>query len=93
MRLLAVAAAILLASGCAPSAHTVATDLQTTDKPVLSVCQIKWPQKPIPHVAIVQLSGDPLKDLVAIERAKEAELEERIAYEAKLEAAALACVK
>jgi hypothetical protein len=44
-------------------------------------------------VANVQLTGNPNVDAVLIERAKEAELEERIAYEALLEAAASACVQ
>lgn len=90
MRTLAIAAALLLtACDTAP----VATDVQVIEKPVQVACEIEWPDKPTPHVALVQLSGDLMQDLVRIWRAAEAELEERIAYEAKLEAAAKACVK
>lgn len=92
MRLALVLSLVLLA-GCGTQAHTVAVDVQTLDKPVSVGCTIVWPPKPVPHVANVQLTGNALVDLVLIERAKEAELEERIAYEKKLEAAAQACAK
>lgn len=87
------ALAVLLLASCAVGAQTVATDVQVVEKPVPVVCRLDWPPAPRPHVALVQLTGDPKKDLVLIERAKEAELEERIAYEGKLEAAARACLK
>lgn len=79
-------------AGCATGAHTVATDVQVIEKPVKVPCTIDWPQKPTAYVSLVQLSGDEQRDLPLLWRAAEAELEERIAYEAKLEAAALACV-
>jgi hypothetical protein len=84
--------AIPVLTGCSVGAQTVATDVQVVEKPVPVACRIDWPPAPRAHVALVQLTGDPKKDLVLIERAKEAELEERIAYEGKLEAAARACV-
>lgn len=90
MRILIVLAAISLA-GCT-AATTVATDVRVVEKPVPVRCAIDWPAAPVAHVAVVQLTGDAMKDLVLIERAKEAELEARIAYEGKLEAAARACV-
>lgn len=90
MRSLAIVAAVALLAGC--PAATVATDVQIVDKPVPIACTITWPEKPRPHVALVQLTGNLLVDLVLIWRAAEAELEERIAYEAKLEAAAQKCV-
>ena len=90
MRLLA-ALAVLFLAGCT-SATKVVTDVRVVEKPVPVRCTIDWPARPVPHVALVQLTGDPMKDLVLIERAKEAELGERIAYEVKLDAAARACV-
>lgn len=92
MRHLVQTSAFLLAlAGCA-GAETVATDVQTVDKPLAVACEIEWPAAPTPHVANVQLTGDPKVDLVLIWRAAEAELEERIAYEDKLEAAAKKCI-
>lgn len=91
MRTLSVLLAACLA-GCA-AATTVATDVRTIEKVVPVPCSIEWPEKPKAHVATVQLTGSPLADLLLIWRAAEAELEERIAYEKKLEAAARACVK
>jgi sterol desaturase/sphingolipid hydroxylase (fatty acid hydroxylase superfamily) len=93
--LLALAAIALLAflAGCAPGAHTVATDLEVVERPVEKTCVVEWPAKPVPHVALVQLTGVVLVDLVLIWRAAEAELEERIAYEIKLEAAARRCLE
>ena len=90
MRLLA---AICLAglTGCT-SATKVVTDVRVVEKPVPVRCSIDWPKAPIPHVALVQTTGDALKDLLLIARAMEAELGERIAYEVKLDAAARACV-
>lgn len=84
-------AAVVLLAGCATEATTVATDVQTVPKPIPVPCKFEWPARPTPYVAIVQLTGDPKQDLVPVERAKEAELEERIAYEVKFEAAAKAC--
>lgn len=92
-RLIALCAAVLLAGCGTPGAQTVAVDVKTADKPVSVGCLIEWPKPPIPYVALVQLTGDPKRDLVAIERAKEAELEAHRAYRIKLEAAARACVK
>lgn len=91
MRTIALISAALLA-GCETNPTKVVTDVQVVEKPVPVHCKIAWPTQPTSHVSLVQLTGDSLKDLVMIERAKEAELEERIAYEAKLEAAAQACV-
>lgn len=85
------AALILLLNGCAE--QPVATDVKVLEKPVPIACTIEWPAKPTPHVANVQLTGRLLEDMVAIWRAAEAELEERIAYEQKLEAAMKKCVK
>lgn len=90
---LALASALAGCGMFGPKAQTVATDLATIDKPVLTRCTIDWPALPVPHVANVQLSGDELADLVLIWRAAEAELEERIAYERQLEAAARKCVE
>jgi hypothetical protein len=87
----ALLACCLALGGCATGAHTVATDVKVIEKPVPVPCKFEWPQKPVPHVELVQLTGDIRQDLVLIERAKEAELEERIAYEIKFEAAAQAC--
>jgi hypothetical protein len=89
--LAAIAAALLLAGCGITGATKVATDVQVVQKPVSVGCTIAWPDKPIAYVEQVQLTGILLVDLVNIERAKEAELEARIAYEAKLEAAAKAC--
>lgn len=80
-------------AGCAPAAHTVATDVQIVEKPVPVPCRIEWPAKPTPHVALVQPSGNRAVDALLVWRAAEAELEERIAYEAKLEAAATRCME
>lgn len=92
MRLLALAL-VLLAGGCSFTRPTmVATDVKVVEKPVPVRCRIDWPVRPQPHVANVQLTGEPKVDAVLIERAKEAELEERIAYELKLEAAARGCL-
>lgn len=91
MRLAAIAAAALLA-GCVTTQTKVVTDVQVVEKPVPVRCEIKWPARPAAYVDQVQLTGRPLEDLVRIWRAAEAELEERIAYEKKLEAAAKACV-
>lgn len=88
--LLLIGCAVLL-FGCAQQAHTVATDVTTVDKPVPVGCRIEWPTKPTPHVALVQLSGNKHLDALLVWRAAEAELEERIAYEKKLEAAAREC--
>lgn len=93
LRKFAILACTALLVGCATGAHTVATDVQIVEKPVPVPCEFKWPDKPIAYVALVQLTGDDKKDLVLIERAMEAELEARIAYEKLLEAAALACSK
>lgn len=88
-----LALAALLAGCATPAAQMVATDVQTIEKPVAVPCKFKWPDKPVPHVALVQLTGNPMVDLVLIWRAAEAELGERIAYETLFEAAAKACVK
>jgi len=94
MRILLAIAAALLLSGCITTGGTkVATDVQTVDKPVSVGCKIDWPPLPVEYVANVQLTGNPAVDLVLVWRAAEAELEERIAYEKKLVAAAKACVK
>lgn len=77
-------------AGCAEP--LVATDVQTLDKPVATKCQIKWPAAPTQHVGNVQLTGNRHLDALLVWRATEAELEERRAYELKLEAAARACV-
>lgn len=91
MRILLLACCLGVAGCVTTGARTVATDVQVVEKPVPVPCDIKWPDKPIPHVELVQLTGDAKKDLVLIERAMEAELESRIAYEKLLEAAAKAC--
>ncbi len=85
--------AIVFLPGCSTGAHTVATDVATLERPVAAPCRIAWPARPAPYVALVQLTGKPLVDLVLVWRAAEAELEERIAYEGQLEAAARACVE
>jgi hypothetical protein len=92
MRMIVAVFALAGLAGCVTTATKVATDVQEVDKPVPIVCTIEWPTAPRAYVELVQLTGDKLKDLVLIERAKEAELEERIAYELKLEAAARKCV-
>lgn len=93
MRILLLAPTALLA-GCITLGGTkVATDVQVVEKPVSVGCTIDWPAPPVPHVANVQLTGEARRDLVLIERAMEAELEERIAYEEKLKAAAKACAQ
>lgn len=84
-------------SGCASVlgeqiGQTVATAVQTLDKPVATRCKIKWPKKPEPLVANVQFTGDDAVDALNIERAKEAELEQQRAYQTQLDAAASACV-
>lgn len=86
----ALAAAL---AGCATTATTVATDVQVVEKPVPVPCTFEWPKAPTAHVRDVQLTGDLKKDLVLIERAKEAELDERRAYELQFEAAAKACLR
>lgn len=91
MRLALTAGAALLAAGCAATGPQVVTDLQVIERPVPVPCEIRWPQKPAPYVAQVQLTGRPATDLVLIWRAAEAEIEARRAYEAQLEAALLAC--
>ncbi len=85
--------AVLLLAGCVTTATKVVTDVQVVEKPVLVPCKITWPAKPAAYVALVQLTGRPLDDLVIVWRAAEAELEARIAYEKQLEAAARACVE
>jgi outer membrane biogenesis lipoprotein LolB len=87
----ALLACAFLAGCAAPAPHTVGVDVQVVEKIVPVPCRIALPAKPTPHVALVQLTGKPLEDLVRIWRAAEAELEERRAYEIKLEAAAQAC--
>ncbi len=84
-------ALIALLAGCAGQATMVATDVKVVEKPVPVPCKFDLPPKPVPHVALVQLAGVPMVDLVPIWRAAEAELEERIAYELKLEAAVTGC--
>lgn len=94
MRIAIATAALALLAGCGTTGATkVATDVQTLDKPVSVGCTIEWPKAPVNHVANVQLTGNDAVDLPLIWRAAEAELEERIAYELKLEAAARGCVK
>lgn len=93
MRRALICIAALALAGCGPLAKLVATDVQTVDKPVATKCTIKWPARPTPHISNVQLTGDVYQDAVRIWRAMEAEMEERIAYQAKLEAAASACVE
>lgn len=90
-RYAALALTALLASGCGGGATLVATDVKVVDKPVAVPCKFDLPIKPVPYVPLVQLAGVPMVDLVTIWRAAEAELEARIAYELKLEAAAVAC--
>jgi hypothetical protein len=90
---LALFLAVLVTLAACSSSPIVATDVQVVEKPIPVPCLIKWPEKPVPHVANVQLTGEPLLDLVLIWRAAEAELEERIAYELKLEAAMQACAR
>ena len=92
MRILLLAPMLLLAGCFTTGARTVATDVQALDKPIPVRCKVEWPKPPTPYVAQVQLAGDPMKDMVAIYRAMEAELEDRIAYEPKLEAALQGCV-
>jgi hypothetical protein len=91
IRGLALALVAALA-GCAAEPTLVATDVKVVEKPVPVPCKVEIPAPPMAHVALVQLSGVPMVDLVPIWRAAEAELEERIAYEIKLEAALKACV-
>lgn len=93
MKALALLAVLLLASCGGGRATTVATDLVTTDKPVLSSCEIEWPAVPTPYVDNVQLTGIPEADALLVWRAAEAELEDRIRYEKLLEAAARKCVE
>ena len=81
---------VLFLAGCGTTAQTVATDVQVVDRPVPVPCKIKLPEKPVPYVSQVQLTGT-TQDLVLIWRAAEAELESRIGYERELEAAARAC--
>lgn len=90
-RILAVCVAAALLEGCETA--PVATDVQVVPKPLPTVCTFVWPPRPTPHVSNVQLTGNLLVDLVLIWRAAEAELEERIAYEEKLEAAAKKCIE
>lgn len=93
MRILRVGifvAGVLLA-GCAAQPTIVATDVKVVEKPVPVPCKVEIPAKPVAYVALVQLAGVPVVDLVPIWRAAEAELEARIAYEIKLEAALKAC--
>jgi hypothetical protein len=92
VRALALLAAVTL-TGCTTGPHTVATEVVTVEKIVPVPCKIQWPAKPVPHVANLQLTGRILTDLVLIWRAAEAELEERRAYELKLEAAMKECAK
>ena len=82
-------AAAICITGCAD--RPVATDVQTLDKPVTTRCTIKWPQKPTPHVANMQLTGNDAVDAVLVWRAAEAEIEERRAYEKELAAALSKC--
>lgn len=90
MRTVLLLASLLALAGCETA--PVATDVQVVEKVVKVRCTIDWPKEPIPHVALVQLTGEALRDLVLVVRAMEAELEERLAYEKKLYAAAKACV-
>lgn len=93
MRAIPLAVACL-AAGCGTlERRVVATDVQTVQKPVTTKCTIQWPPAPTPHLANVQLTGREEVDAVLVWRAMEAEMEERIAYEKKLEAAASACAE
>jgi hypothetical protein len=78
---------ILALQGCA----TRPTDVQMVPVPVLERCKAERVERPTWAVDSVQLTANPRLDLVLIERAKEAELEQRIAYESKLEAAVDKC--
>lgn len=93
MRILLLACCLALAGCVTTGARTVATDVQVVEKPVPVPCKFTWPDRPIAYVEMVQLSGNLEKDLVLVERAMEAELEARIAYEKLFEAAAEACTK
>jgi len=93
MRILCLVPALLLAGCVTTGAHTTAVDVRTIEKPVPVPCRIAMPKAPVPHVALVQLTGDAKRDMVLIARAMEAELGERIAYEIKFEAAALKCME
>jgi hypothetical protein len=84
---------LFVVAACAAQPRTVATDVQTLDKPVPASCRIAWPKKPTPHVANVQLTGNDARDAVLVWRAAEAELEELRAYKAQLEAAASKCLE
>ena len=90
--IVAVAAAVFLQGCIATGAQKVAVDVRPVDKPMPVPCRTEWPDRPTPYVSQVQLTGDPQRDLPPLWRAAEAELEERIAYEKKLEAAARKCV-
>lgn len=81
-------------AGCAtePAAPVVVTEVVTVDRPVPVPCRIEWPARPTPHVALVPLTGNRHLDALLVWRAAEAELEERRAYEARLEAAARGCM-
>jgi hypothetical protein len=78
---------VLALQGCA----TPPTDVQTVPVPVVERCKADRVERPTWAVDGVQLTANPKLDLVLIERAKEAELEQRIAYESKLEAAVDKC--
>lgn len=92
MKILALTLMVLLAGCSMFPARTVATDVQTIDRPLPVKCRIEWPVLPKPYVAMVQLTGNGYQDAILIWRALEAEIEERIAYQEKLEAAARVCL-
>jgi hypothetical protein len=89
----AVLACVLLAGCTATGKPVVVADVQVVEKIVPVPCRFQMPAQPTPHVALVQLTGEPLDDLVRIWRAAESELEARRAYELQLEAAVQGCAE
>lgn len=82
---LAAIAAALLLSGCESSPPIVET--QIIEKPVPVPCRIAPIERP--RFAVDQVS--PADDMVTINRALRAEIEQRRAHELKLEAAIKSC--
>ena len=83
--LLAVAAVVLLA-GC-ETAPRVVTETVIVEKPAPVPCRI--PPIALPRFAVDHVS--PADDMVTINRAMRAEIEQRRGYEIKLEAGVKAC--
>ncbi len=81
---------VLSLQGCATP---VAIDTKVVRVPTVVPCEVVWPEKPRAYVDEVEETGETMKDALALVRAAIAEIEERIAYEIKLEAALRACAK